>query len=280
RARADAAFFARHTVAELEAAGDHWLGRQGRLVEPMWLPEGATHYQPIGWGDAFRPIAPAIAPPGTPEPTGFFPPGGPSNEAAFLYQLFVRELGTNNLPDCSNLCHESSGFALKQAIGVGKGTVQLEDFEAADVILVIGQNPGTNHPRMMTTLQAAARRGCRIVSVNPLPEVALERFRHPQHPEEELGRGTAIATLHLPGRGAARGGCGGGSAGGGGRRPCGGAARRSIMRSPPATPRAFRRSRRRWRRSPGTCWSRRAASPARPCSSWPSCWPERTGSSP
>jgi molybdopterin-dependent oxidoreductase alpha subunit len=198
RARADAAFFARHTIAELEAAGDHWLGQQGRLAEPMWLPEGATHYQPIGWDDAFARIARAVSALQSPEQAVFYTSGRTSNEAAFLYQLFVRELGTNNLPDCSNLCHESSGFALKQSIGVGKGTVQLDDFEHADVILIIGQNPGTNHPRMMTTLQAAARRGCHIVAINPLPEVALARFAHPQHPLEALGRGTPIAGTHLP----------------------------------------------------------------------------------
>jgi molybdopterin-dependent oxidoreductase alpha subunit len=198
RARADAAFFAQHAVAELAAADEYWLGQQGRLVEPMWLPEGGSYYQPIGWEDAFARIAGAIAALDGPEQAVFYTSGRTSNEAAFLYQLFVRELGTNNLPDCSNLCHESSGVALKQAVGVGKGTVQLEDFEHADVILIIGQNPGTNHPRMMTTLQAAARRGCQIVAINPLPEVALSRFAHPQHPFEALEGGTAIAAMHLP----------------------------------------------------------------------------------
>jgi molybdopterin-dependent oxidoreductase alpha subunit len=198
RARADAAFFARHAVADLAARDEHWLGQQGRLVEPMWLPAGATHYQPIGWDDAFARIAGAIAALDGPDQAVFYTSGRTSNEAAFLYQLFVRELGTNNLPDCSNLCHESSGVALKQAIGVGKGTVQLEDFEHAEVILIIGQNPGTNHPRMMTTLQAAARRGCHIVAVNPLPEVALSRFAHPQHPLEALEGGTPIASMFLP----------------------------------------------------------------------------------
>ena len=198
RARADAAFFARHSIAELAAHDEHWLGQQGRLVEPMWLPEGGTHYQPIGWDDAFARVARAIAALAGPEQAVFYTSGRTSNEAAFLYQLFVRELGTNNLPDCSNLCHESSGVALKQSVGVGKGTVQLDDFEHADVILIIGQNPGTNHPRMMTTLQAAARRGCKIVAINPLPEVALSRFAHPQHPFEALEGGTPIASLHLP----------------------------------------------------------------------------------
>ncbi|HXU00743.1 MAG TPA: molybdopterin-dependent oxidoreductase, partial [Polyangia bacterium] len=197
RARADAAFFAQHAVAELAAADEYWLGQQGRLVEPMWLPEGGSYYQPIGWEDAFARIAGAIAALDGPEQAVFYTSGRTSNEAAFLYQLFVRELGTNNLPDCSNLCHESSGVALKQAVGVGKGTVQLEDFEHADVILIIGQNPGTNHPRMMTTLQAAARRGCQIVAINPLPEVGLQRFKDPQRPSGVVGRGTRIADHFL-----------------------------------------------------------------------------------
>ncbi len=198
RARADAAFFARHSIAELAAASDHWLGQQGRLVEPMWRAEGSDHYRPIAWDDAFALIARTLAALDSPDQALFYTSGRTSNEAAFLYQLFVRELGTNNLPDCSNLCHESSGVALRQAIGVGKGTVQLDDFARADVILIIGQNPGTNHPRMMTTLQTAARRGCRIVSINPLPEVSLARFPHPQNPLEALGPGTPIASMHLP----------------------------------------------------------------------------------
>ena len=168
RARADAAFFARHSVDELAAADDHWLGQQGRLVEPMWLPDGSAHYRRSPGTTRSRCIARARWPRWRrPTQAVFYTSGRTSNEAAFLYQLFVRELGTNNFPDCSNMCHESSGVALKEAIGVGKGTVQLDDFERADVILVIGQNPGTNHPRMLTTLQAAARRGCRIVSDQP-----------------------------------------------------------------------------------------------------------------
>ena len=198
RARADAAFFARWGINALAAESDHWLGQQGRITEPMWLPEGGDHYQPIAWDRAFALVARALTTLDSPEQAAFYTSGRTSNEAAYLYQLFVRRFGTNNLPDCSNLCHESSGVALKEVLGVGKGTVQLDDFEHADVILVIGQNPGTNHPRMMTVLQAAARRGCKIVSINPLPELALERFQHPQRPEEALGQGTPIATLHLP----------------------------------------------------------------------------------
>ncbi len=197
-ARLDAAFFARHSVAELTARSDHWLGQQGRLVEPLWRPPGSDHYQAISWDDAFARLAAALNGLDTPDQAAFYTSGRTSNEAAFLYQLFVRQLGTNNLPDCSNLCHESSGVALKETLGVGKGSVQLDDFARADVILVVGQNPGTNHPRMLTTLQAAARRGCRIVAINPLPEVALERFRHPQQPLEALGPGTPMASLYLP----------------------------------------------------------------------------------
>jgi molybdopterin-dependent oxidoreductase alpha subunit len=198
RARADAAFFERRGINALAAESDLWLGQQGRITEPMWLPEGADRYRPIAWDDAYALIARTLRGLQSPDEALFYTSGRTSNEAAYLYQLFVRRFGTNNLPDCSNLCHESSGVALKQVLGVGKGTVQLDDFEHADVILVIGQNPGTNHPRMMTVLQAAARRGCTIVSINPLPELALARFQHPQRPEEALGKGTPIATLHLP----------------------------------------------------------------------------------
>jgi molybdopterin-dependent oxidoreductase alpha subunit len=198
RGRLDAAFFSRHSVGELAARSDHWLGQQGRLVEPLWLPPGEAHYRAIGWDDAFARLAEVLRALPSPDQAAFYTSGRTSNEAAFLYQLFVRQLGTNNLPDCSNLCHESSGVALRASLGVGKGSVQLEDFGHAEVILVVGQNPGTNHPRMLTTLQAAARRGCRIVAINPLPEVALERFRHPQQPLEVLGPGTPLTSLYLP----------------------------------------------------------------------------------
>lgn len=194
----DGAFFSRYSVEQLREKSEHWLGRQGRLSVPLLLEPGATHYRAVSWDHAFQLAGDALRGLSSPDRAVFYTSGRTSNEAAFLYQLFARVLGTNNLPDCSNLCHESSGYALKRSIGVGKGTVQLEDFALADVILVIGQNPGTNHPRMMTQLQTAARRGCRIVSINPLPEVALTRFVHPQTPWEALGGGTAIASLHLP----------------------------------------------------------------------------------
>ena len=178
--RADREFFARHSVAALGAESDHWLNAQGRLTEPMVLRAGATHYAPISWDEAFALIARELRALQTPDSAAFYTSGRASNEAAFLWQLFARQFGTNNLPDCSNMCHESSGVALSESIGIGKGTVKLEDFEQADAILVIGQNPGTNHPRMLASLEAAKRRGATIVSINPLPEIGIERFKNPQ----------------------------------------------------------------------------------------------------
>ncbi|MGC1620271.1 MAG: FdhF/YdeP family oxidoreductase [Candidatus Acidiferrum sp.] len=186
-------FFKEWSVSQLSAQADYWLGQQGRLTHPMILQPGSDNYEPIAWRDAFAVIAQHLNALECPDQAIFYTSGRTSNEAAFLYQLFVREFGTNNLPDCSNLCHESSGAALKAAIGVGKGTVTLKDFELADTIFIIGQNPGTNHPRMLTTLQRAARRGCTIVSVNPLSEVGVTRFKHPQEILHVLGRGTKIA---------------------------------------------------------------------------------------
>jgi molybdopterin-dependent oxidoreductase alpha subunit len=198
RRRVDAEFFSRWSVSDLLAQPDQWLEAQGRLTCPVWKPAGAEHYQPIPWPEAFSRLAQALAALGSPDQAIFYTSGRTSNEAAFLYQLFVRQLGTNNLPDCSNMCHESSGTGLSEVIGVGKGTVRLADFEHAEAIFLIGQNPGTNHPRMMTTLQAAKRRGCRIVAVNPLREPALVRFAHPQHPFELMGlTSTPISDLFL-----------------------------------------------------------------------------------
>ena len=194
RKRADAAFFAAHDVASLRSRDAHWLEHQGRLVEPLVLRPGATHYTPITWGDAFALIAEELNALPSPDAAAFYTSGRASNEAAFLYQLFARSFGTNNLPDCSNLCHESSGKGLGPTIGVGKGTVQLDDFEQADCIFVMGQNPGTNHPRMLITLQAAARRGAKIIAVNPLREPALERFANPQTVTGLLGIGGPIST--------------------------------------------------------------------------------------
>lgn len=187
-------FFTRWSVAELSSQSDYWLGHQGRLTHPLILRAGSNHYQEISWDEAFAVIAGELNALSSPDQAIFYTSGRTSNEAAFLHQLFVRQFGTNNLPDCSNMCHESSGLALKEVIGVGKGTVKLEDFELADTILIIGQNPGTNHPRMLATLQRAARRGATIVSVNPLAEAGLTRFKHPKDLLHLFGAGTKIAT--------------------------------------------------------------------------------------
>ena len=187
-------FFERWTVEELSRKSGYWLNRQGRLTHPMVLREGASRYQPIGWGEAFALIAEELKGLGSPDEAIFYTSGRTSNEAAFLYQLLVRRFGTNNLPDCSNMCHESSGTGLGEVIGIGKGTVQLEDFNRADLILVVGQNPGTNHPRMLTALQEAVRGGARVISVNPLREKGLLRFQHPQEPVGVLlGKGTQLS---------------------------------------------------------------------------------------
>ncbi|MEU0253183.1 FdhF/YdeP family oxidoreductase [Streptomyces sp. NPDC006184] len=189
-------FFAAHPVADLAGRSGYWLGQQGRLTHPVYLPEGGTHYEPVGWDRAFDIIAEEIAALGSPDEAVFYTSGRTSNEAAFLYQLFARELGTNNLPDCSNMCHESSGSALNETIGIGKGSVLLEDLYQADLIIVAGQNPGTNHPRMLSALEKAKANGARVISVNPLPEAGLERFRNPQTPQGVL-KGAALTDLFL-----------------------------------------------------------------------------------
>ncbi len=190
-------FFKEWSVPELSRKSDFWLGKQGRLTHPVWLREGGTHYEPVSWEQAFQLVAEELNALATPDEALFYTSGRTSNEAAFLYQLFVRQFGTNNLPDCSNMCHESSGSALTETIGIGKGTVTLQDFELAEAIFVIGQNPGTNHPRMLTSLQSAKMGGCKIVHINPLPEVGLKRFKHPQDVLGMLGRGTKLADLFL-----------------------------------------------------------------------------------
>ncbi|MBY0502545.1 MAG: FdhF/YdeP family oxidoreductase [Bryobacteraceae bacterium] len=190
-------FFARHSVAELAARSDHWLNAQGRLAEPLVLRPGATHYAPLSWQEAFALAGQALRELASPDQAIFYTSGRTSNEAAFLYQLFVRRFGTNNLPDCSNMCHESSGVGLESTIGVGKSTVTLEDLEHAGCILLIGQNPATNHPRMLSSLQTAVRNGAKVISINPLPEVGLMRFKHPQELRGLLGPGTALTSLFL-----------------------------------------------------------------------------------
>jgi molybdopterin-dependent oxidoreductase alpha subunit len=195
--RATPELFARHSVAELSRLSDHALGELGRLTHPMLLRRGATRYEPISWDDAFALVAAELTALESPDEAVFYTSGRASNEAAFLYQLFVRQFGTNNLPDCSNMCHESSGTALMETIGVGKGTVTLEDFDTAQAIFIAGQNPGTNHPRMLSTLQRAKRNGATIVGINPLAEAGLKRFKQPQEILGLLGRGTEIADFLL-----------------------------------------------------------------------------------
>jgi molybdopterin-dependent oxidoreductase alpha subunit len=198
-------FFVRHSVVELAAQSDHWLNRQGRLTGPMLLRQDATHYEPITWDEAFALVARELHALTSPNEASFYTSGRTSNEAAFLYQLFVRSFGTNNLPDCSNMCHESSGAALKETIGVGKGTVTLHDFDQAEAIFIVGQNPGTNHPRMLTSLERAKEKGCKIVSINPLPETGNFRFKNPQDLKNPLkaakilfGEGSQLSDLWLP----------------------------------------------------------------------------------
>jgi len=198
RLRAGPDLFAQWSVDELAAQSDFWIGKRGRLTHPMHLAAGATHYRTIGWGAANDLIAAELAALDSPDQAAFYTSGRASNEAAFVYQAFVRALGTNNLPDCSNMCHESSGVALTETIGVGKGTVSLEDIEAADLLVIVGQNPGTNHPRMLSALEAAKRGGASIVSINPLREAGLARFDNPQKLRGLLGRGVQLADLHLP----------------------------------------------------------------------------------
>lgn len=190
-------FFQQWSVAELAGQSDHWLGKQGRITQPMVLRRGATNYEAITWDNAFALIAGELNSLAAPDQAIFYTSGRTSNEAAFLYQLFVRQFGTNNLPDCSNMCHESSGSALGETIGAGKGTVTLEDFALAQAIFVIGQNPGTNHPRMLTALQQAKQNGCKLVHINPLPEVGMTRFKHPQDVLGWVGGGTMLADLFL-----------------------------------------------------------------------------------
>jgi molybdopterin-dependent oxidoreductase alpha subunit len=191
-------FFAEHSIDDLAAHTEQWLGDQGRITHPMVLRRGSRHYESISWPDAFRLIANELNALASPDEALFYTSGRTSNEAAFVYQLFARQFGTNNLPDCSNMCHESSGLGLTKSIGIGKGTVKLSDFDHADCIFIIGQNPGSNHPRMLTALQRAVRNGCTIVSLNPLAETGMLRFKHPQSPIDLLGHGTPIASLFLP----------------------------------------------------------------------------------
>ncbi|MFI0999842.1 FdhF/YdeP family oxidoreductase [Streptomyces galbus] len=195
--RITAGFFREHSVSDLAARSDKWLNQQGRLTEPMIKRPGSDHYEPIGWNDALGVLAQELTALDSPDEAVFYTSGRASNEAAFVFQLFARALGTNNLPDCSNMCHESSGFALNETLGVGKGTVSLDDLYHADLIFLVGQNPGSNHPRQLSALEEAKRNGGRIVAVNPLPEAGLRRFKNPQKPRGVVGRGTQIADRFL-----------------------------------------------------------------------------------
>jgi molybdopterin-dependent oxidoreductase alpha subunit len=197
RKRVRPADLAEWSMQRLAEQSDHFIGKLGRITHPLVRRNGDTHFSEIGWDEAFAIVGDALRRLASPDEATFYTSGRTSNEAAFLYQLFVRQLGTNNLPDCSNMCHESSGTGLHESIGVGKGTVTLEDFEHADAIFVIGQNPGTNHPRMLTTLAEARARGATIVAVNPLAEAGLTAFRHPQDPTSIIGPAPKIASLTL-----------------------------------------------------------------------------------
>jgi molybdopterin-dependent oxidoreductase alpha subunit len=196
--RATAQFFSKHSIDDLKQKSDRWLNDQGRLVEPLYLAEGSDHYQPISWSNALSLVSKELNRLDSPNQAAFYTSGRTSNEAAFLYQLFVRQFGTNNLPDCSNMCHESSGVGLTETIGVGKGTVSLHDLEHSEAIFIFGQNPGSNHPRMLTSLQAAKRQGAKIVAINPLDEAGLKRFKNPQEVEGVIGAGTALRDVYLP----------------------------------------------------------------------------------
>jgi molybdopterin-dependent oxidoreductase alpha subunit len=205
--RVGADFFAKHSIAELAAKSDYWLNQQGRLTSPMVRHANATHYQPITWSEAFTMIAEELNRLDSPDQASFYTSGKTTNEPAFLLQLFARQFGTNNLPDCSNMCHESSGVAMVETLGVGKGTATLEDMESTELIFIFGNNPGTNHPRMLTSLQRAKDQGAKIIAVNPLPEVSLMRVINPnpqdypnplELPIALLGKGQALADLYLP----------------------------------------------------------------------------------
>jgi len=195
----DERFFRTHSIEELDQQSDYWHDQQGRLTSPMVLRagEGATHYEPISWDDAFSLIAKELNSLENPDEAAFYTSGRASNEAAFLYQLFVRHFGTNNLPDCSNMCHESSGSGLEPSIGIGKGTVSLDDLHEADTIIIAGQNPGTNHPRMLASLEKCVEQGGKVIAINPLVEAGLLAFAHPQKVSGMMNRATPLTSQYL-----------------------------------------------------------------------------------
>lgn len=193
-----AEFFRENSVYDLAKLTDFEISQLGRLAEPMYLPKGGTHYQPISWDDAFKKIAEKLNALDSPDEAIFYTSGRTSNEATWVYQLFAREFGTNNFPDCSNMCHETSGYALSRSIGIGKGTVKLEDFYDTDLIMIIGQNPGTNSPRMLSALTKGKKNGAKIIAVNPLPEAGLKGFRNPQEIRALLNKPYELSDLYLP----------------------------------------------------------------------------------
>lgn len=195
--RVDKSFFATHSVEELSLWSDYHIGKSGRLTEPMVLKPGSVHYEPISWDESFKLIAKKLQDLDSPDEAIFYTSGRSSNEAAFLYGLFSRAYGTNNMPDCSNMCHESSGVALGETLGIGKGSVKLEDFDEAEVVMVIGQNPGTNHPRMLSALEKCKVNGGKVITINPLEEAGLKRFKNPQEIKGILGSGETITDIHL-----------------------------------------------------------------------------------
>ncbi|MDO3695496.1 FdhF/YdeP family oxidoreductase [Wenyingzhuangia sp. chi5] len=194
---ADPNFFTKYSIKELQQQSDYWLGQQGRLTHPMILRENETHYTPISWEEANKIIGQELNKLDNPNEAAFYTSGRTSNEAAFLYQLFVRMYGTNNLPDCSNMCHESSGVALSKTIGIGKGSVTLDDLYKSELIIIFGQNPATNHPRMLSCLEKAKKNGAKVVAINPLKEAGLTNFKNPQTAKGIIGGGTDIADLYL-----------------------------------------------------------------------------------
>ncbi len=193
----DAKFFLKNSVEELSLLSDYETGTKGRIAQPVYLSKGAKYYKEISWKNAFGKIAEALNNLESPDEAVFYTSGRTSNEAAFLYQLFVREFGTNNLPDCSNMCHESSGVALGESLGTGKGSAKLHDLYEAEVIIILGQNPGSNHPRMLTALQKAKSNGAKIISINPLPETGLMSFDDPHRLKGILGVGTSLTDIFL-----------------------------------------------------------------------------------
>ncbi|HEY1466180.1 MAG TPA: molybdopterin-dependent oxidoreductase, partial [Acidimicrobiales bacterium] len=195
--RIPSSFWAEHSLTSLAQRSEYWMGEQGRLVEPVYKPAGSDHYRPIGWDEAFSVVAAELNGLDSPDQATFYTSGRTSNEAAYAYQLFVRSFGTNNLPDCSNMCHESTSVSMAETIGVGKSTITYPDFAQADLIIIMGQNPGTNHPRMLTALEEAKQAGAQIVAVNPLPEAGLLRFKNPQRPSGVVGSGTQLADQFL-----------------------------------------------------------------------------------